>query len=163
MQERVLPNTRISAASRRRGFSLIELMLAVAVLSIIAAIAVPFYNGYIAEARIGAAIQDIRQMEVILDDLYADNAPPPTLAAAGINLVDPWGNPYEYLWLRGNPAPGLNGKRRRDKSMNPINSDYDLYSKGPDGQTAKQLTASKARDDIVRANDGDFVGIAGDH
>ena len=46
--------------------------------------------------------------------------------------------------------------------MNPVNSDYDLYSRGPDGQTQAQFTAQKARDDIVRAADGAYVGIAQD-
>ncbi len=47
--------------------------------------------------------------------------------------------------------------------MNPVNSDYDLYSKGPDGDTQKQFTAAKARDDIVRANNGRYYGTAEDH
>ncbi|MCB1800992.1 MAG: prepilin-type N-terminal cleavage/methylation domain-containing protein [Gammaproteobacteria bacterium] len=146
-----------------RGFTLVELMLAVAILSILGAIAIPFYDGYINEARISTAIKDIRQMELILDDRYLDNDPPATLADAGIAMTDPWGNPYRYLWLRGNPDGSVNGNRRRDKSMNPVNTDYDLYSMGADGQTQKQFVAAKARDDVVRANDGDFIGLAADH
>jgi len=45
----------------------------------------------------------------------------------------------------------------------PINSDYDLYSKGPDGLSLKPLTAAPSRDDIVRANNGSFIGIAADY
>jgi len=147
----------------QRGLTLIEVVIALAILSIIATIGVPIYEEYVNEARIANAVQDLRQMGLILDDHYLENDPPATLADAGINMVDPWGFPYEYLWLRGNPAPGLSGKRRRDKSMNPVNSDYDLYSRGLDGQTSKQFTAKKARDDVVRANDGDFFGLAEDH
>lgn len=149
--------------SRQRGLTLIEIMIAVAILAVVASVAIPIYRGYVDEARIGTAIRDIRQMEFILNDRFLDNAPPPTLAAAGINMVDPWGNPYRYLWLRGNPAPGLAGQRRKDKAMNPVNTDYDLYSMGPDGQTQAQFTAARARDDIVRANNGDYVGPARDH
>lgn len=148
--------------SLQRGLTLIEIMVTVAILSVIGALAVPIYENYVTEARIQTAIQDIRQMELILNDLYLDDDPPATLAAAGLSLVDPWGNPYQYLWLRGNPA-SVSGSRRRDKSMNPVNSDYDLYSMGADGQTSAQFVASKARDDVVRADDGDFVGLAGDH
>jgi general secretion pathway protein G len=148
---------------KQAGMTLIEIMIGVAILSIVAALAIPLYEGYVNEARIGTAIQEIRQIEVILNDRYLDNDPPATLAAAGINMTDPWGNPYRYLWLRGNPDPAVNGQRRRDKSMNPVNTDYDLYSVGMDGLTAAQFTAGEARDDVVRANDGDFVGLAGDH
>ena len=42
----------------------------------------------------------------------------------------------------------------------PINSSYDLFSQGKDGQSSPPLTASASRDDIVRANDGDFIGLA---
>jgi len=42
----------------------------------------------------------------------------------------------------------------------PINSTYDLYSMGADGRTATPLTAAISRDDIIRANDGQYVGFA---
>jgi general secretion pathway protein G len=42
----------------------------------------------------------------------------------------------------------------------PINSDFDLYSVGKDGQSQDPLTAPVSRDDIVRANNGRFVGLA---
>ena len=138
-------------------------MIVVAILGILGTLALPVYENYVNEARIARAIKEVQQISLILDDLYLDDNPPATLAAAGVDLVDPWGNPYQYLWLRGNPAPGLNGLRRRDKSMNPVNTDYDLYSRGADGLTAPQFVAGGALDDVVRANDGDFVGLAGDH
>ena len=59
--------------------------------------------------------------------------------------ADPWGRPYEYLRLEGNKTPGINGKRRRDKNANPVNSDFDLYSMGRDGKTTAQFTAKNAR------------------
>jgi general secretion pathway protein G len=45
---------------------------------------------------------------------------------------DPWGRPYEYLRIAGS-KPSEMGKRRKDKNLVPINSDYDLYSRGADG------------------------------
>ena len=65
--------------------------------------------------------------------------------------------------IEGGTAPGLNGKRRRDKNANPVNSDFDLYSMGRDGLTVPQFAGKKARDDIVRANNGDFYGLAEKH
>jgi general secretion pathway protein G len=46
--------------------------------------------------------------------------------------------------------------------MNPLNTDFDLYSSGPDGRTQTQLTANFARDDIVRAGNGSYIGTAQD-
>ena len=55
------------------------------------------------------------------------------------------------------------GKKRKDKSLHPLNSDYDLYSMGPDGRSVSPLTAKASRDDIIRANNGGFIGVAEDY
>ena len=44
----------------------------------------------------------------------------------------------------------------------PKNSDFDLYSMGKDGASVGPLTAKASRDDVVRASDGRFVGLASD-
>lgn len=75
------------------------------------------------------------------------------------DLRDPWDNAYAYTNIA--EVKG-NGKLRKDRNLVPINSDYDLYSKGPDGESVGPLTAKKSRDDIIRANDGGFVGVAED-
>ena len=59
--------------------------------------------------------------------------------------------------------PRNRGNARKDHSLVPINSDFDLYSMGPDGQSSPPLTARQSRDDIVRANNGNFVGVAADY
>jgi general secretion pathway protein G len=41
-----------------------------------------------------------------------------------------------------------------------LNSDFDLYSKGRDRDSKLPLTAEASRDDIVRANNGGFIGLA---
>ena len=55
---------------------------------------------------------------------------------------------------------GSAGKPRKDRFLHPINSDYDLYSMGKDGESVEPLTAKKSHDDVIRANDGSFVGLA---
>ena len=52
---------------------------------------------------------------------------------------------------------------RKDKNLVPLNTDFDLYSKGPDGASQKPLNAEASRDDIVRANNGAYVGKAEDY
>jgi hypothetical protein len=41
--------------------------------------------------------------------------------------------------------------------------DFDLYSVGKDGASSKQITGAKGRDDIIRAGNGGFIGLAKDH
>ena len=69
--------------------------------------------------------------------------------------LDPWGHAYEYVNFA---TRGLSEQRSYHNL--PVNSDYDLYSRGGDGLTDLVLNAQVARDDIVRAGDGDFVGLA---
>src|SRR5262249_19685196 len=84
---------------------------------------------------------------------------PDTLAEANLNgFVDPWGHPYKYV----NVATAKPTDVRRDRNGTPINSDFDLYSMGPDGRTESRLDESNARDDIVRANNGQYIGVAHD-
>ena len=42
----------------------------------------------------------------------------------------------------------------------PLNSTYDLYSKGKDGASASALNAHASGDDVIRANDGGYIGLA---
>lgn len=53
---------------KNRGFSLIELMIAVAVIAIVAAVALPVYTGYIETSREGVLVGNIATMEVFQED-----------------------------------------------------------------------------------------------
>ena len=85
---------------------------------------------------------------------------PDTLDQLGNGIpTDPWGNAYQYQRIEGAGLKGK-GKLRKDKKLNPINSDYDLYSMGADGQSKLPLTAKHSWDDIIRASNGAYVGPA---
>ena len=64
-----MPNAR----SASHGFTLIELMIVVAILAIITAIAIPAYNGYIREARLGTARANADSLRVFLEDYRLEN------------------------------------------------------------------------------------------
>ena len=144
---------------RCTGLTLIELLLGMAVLGVLAAIALPNYAEYLERGRNTQAAADIRTLEHTLARFAHENngRHPESLADLGITLTDPWGRPYQYL----NVATARNrGQVRKDRALNPINTDYDLYSLGPDGRSVPPLTAAFSRDDIVRARNGQFVGKA---
>ena len=59
----------------------------------------------------------------------------------------------------GGGKPAI-AQARKDRFLVPINSDFDLYSMGADGETKATLQNKVSRDDIIRASDGGFYGIA---
>jgi general secretion pathway protein G len=148
-------------SAKRRGLTLIELLLALAIGCILAVIAVPAYQGYIADTLINQAILDIHGLEPAIQRYEFDQGHlPDSLADIGAgSKTDPWGNPYQYLRIKGADLKGK-GQQRKDKNLVPVNSDYDLYSMGPDGDSNPPFTAKSARDDIVRCRNGQWVGVA---
>ena len=135
-------------------------MLTLLVLGVLFSVAVPAYQNYEDRVDKNQAIRDILAIQLVIDDYILTNSTPPnTLVDIGMDaLKDPWGNAYEYLNYSTNPP----GDRRKDKNLNPLNSDYDLYSKGEDGESNKQIITKKSQDDIIRGRDGNFIGYAKD-
>lgn len=141
-----------------KGFTIIELLIIFAILAILSTIALFSYTQLIDKARYVNAIEDIRNIASLLDSYFIErNEYPNTLNEIGVgSLQDPWGNPYQYL----NYAIVPKGKRRKDGKFNPINSFYDLWSDGKDGESQQSFSNKQAWDDIVRAQDGAFIGLA---
>ena len=218
------------------GFTLMELMIAVAIIGILGGIAIPAYLGYLDKARIARTIAEIRHIEKSIKLAYATTERYPTSLAevSADKILDPWGTPYQYFnpnagvaaegaareetltawtWFSpgsayGNPTNqgqgngnggenrGSGGNRggnsqsgrgnsrnaagnadvsdsgsggaqtsggaRKDRFGVPLNTDFDLYSMGKDRSSTDSLSTPNSHDDILRANDGAFVGLASD-
>lgn len=143
------------------GFTLLELMLVVTLIGILAGLAVPAFNAYRERAQVIACIAEIKVIEKsILAFGIEHNQLPDSLADVNLSLLkDPWGHPYRYMKIQGAPNKMM-GSVRKDRFLVPINSDFDLYSVGKDGDSKPPLAAPVSADDIIRANDGQFVGLA---
>ncbi len=141
----------------RAGFTLVELAIVMVILGLLAALGAYGYLSIINKARNVKAIGDLRAISAAVTNYWMiHQAYPDNLAAVNEDgRLDPWGRPYDYL-----PIAAAKGKYRKDKNLHPINADYDLYSAGADGKTTLPLTAGVSRDDVIRANDGGFYGLA---
>jgi general secretion pathway protein G len=145
------------------GFTLVELLVAVTVLGALVAIAVPWFASYIDKQNVGRAVNDMRVLDNRIQNYKMSNDvyPPSLTDVPQGSLFDPWGRPYNYLQIEGNAK--ATGQERKDKNLVPINSDFDLYSMGADGKTTAPLTAKNSHDDVVRANNGGYYGLASNY
>ena len=141
------------------GFTPIELMPVVIVVGILAMLATSAYQSYRDRVAVARAVFDIGHTGALIGKYQLDNrAFPDGLGDIGESrLLDPWSNPYQYV---NHDEPGTRGLWRRDKNIVPINSDFDVFRMGKDGASRPPRTAARSGDDIVRANNGAFVGLA---
>lgn len=146
-----------------KGFTLIEIMIVVAIIGTLSAIALPNYLKYKNKARIAVAVSDIRIIEKqIALFVFENNGQLPNslndLTTIG-TVNDPWGNPYRYLRIGGMPTGVVMKACRRNMINAPVNNDYDLYTMGKDGKTALSFKVPVSKDDVVRAYEGRYVGL----
>jgi general secretion pathway protein G len=153
----------ISRIGFRKAFTLIEVIICIALIGTLSAIAIPNYIVYREKANTARAIEEIRSIETaIMNFVNNTNNYPDSLAEVSSNVaLDPWGTPYQYTRIDGGST--AKGKLRKDHFMVPVNTDFDLYSMGKDKASQAPFTAKASRDDIVRCNNGGYVGLASEY
>lgn len=139
----------------KAGFSVAELLVAMAIAGTLFALAAPLYSRALLAARISRATTEVRAMgREVTAFLTTHGQLPNALAEASPHAQpDPWGHSYVYVRLLGG-----SGSPRTGKDGTALNADFDLYSVGRDGTSALSLGDTVSLDDIVRAGNGGYVG-----
>ncbi len=153
------PFERRKSRWRLRGMTLVEIMVVVAIIGTLSMMAYPFFRSYITRSQLIRTIRDLCVIEGELTtySLSAGGVPESLAAIERDTVLDPWGNPYAYVKYSSQTSYDV---FRKERFLFPINEEYDLYSCGPDGDSEPGLSAPVSQDDIIRANDGAFIGRA---
>ena len=73
---------------KQNGFTLIELMIVVAIIGVLSAIAVPQYQNYVKKAALGSALASVTAYKTNIEDSIATTGSFPTISAAfGIGTI----------------------------------------------------------------------------
>jgi type IV pilus assembly protein PilA len=88
--------------ARHKGFTLIELMIVVAIIGILAAIAIPAYQDYTIRAQVTEGLNLADSVKVAVADYYTENGAFPaagltTAAPAGLGYASPATGKYEQV------------------------------------------------------------------
>lgn len=167
---KTLPYGRPKGTQWSQGFTMVELIVIVGILAILTTIGVGVYSHFIDKAKNTRAIAEIRGLErEILEFWHTNDRLPDTLGELDrAIMLDPWKTPYQYINF--DTTPDSEEKRRtlgnqgKGKGKgDPLNSDYDLFSMGKDRTSAPVLTDDTSKDDIIRANDGSYTGLASEY
>ena len=147
---------------KRKGFSLFELLVVLLIIGTLLALVIPNVVGMVQRSKVNSAKAEIASIGNKVENFLLDNMrlPESLLELEGIHLNDPWGRAYQYLPILGKDKNDVSGRWRKDRFLVPLNSDFDLYSVGKDGRSVAPITAKDSYDDIIRANNGDYIGIA---
>lgn len=166
---------------RCRAFTMIELLIVVAIIGILVGIGIPLYSTQLYRAKVARAITDIYTIQRSITEYLTDRGelPDSLEEVEWDHLTDPWGNKYQYVKIDSEGEEGNGGKGKdkdkgkgkekggngemRTHETQALNSDYDLYSTGKDGKSEAPITAEESQDDVVRANNGSFINLASDY
>jgi len=139
----------------KKGFTIIELLIVIAVISILIGIALPRFKGMQDEGNIAKAKAELRTLQTAIESYYIhnNNAYPATgaaalqtaLAAATPSIItyvptDPFGGTADYVYVMG----GTNSKF------------YIVYSVGPGGNGSAVITD----DAVVETNGSSCIYVS---
>ena len=145
--------------ARQEGLTIVELVTVITIVMTMLSISLPSLTQAMDAAKVAVVVADLRtlQTEIAQHELLKGGLPTSLDELGRADLEDSWGYPYAFL---NYAKAGKKEKPRKDKFLKPINSTSDLYSVGKDGESKANLSTKVSQDDVVRAHDGSYLGLA---
>ena len=132
--------------SSPRGFSLVELMIVVAIIGILAAIAIPAYQDYTIRAQVTEGLNLAGAVKASVAEFYAQNGTwPPSLTELGMDVNNPPSGKYVSNVLVANGTINIQYSSQPPFQAN-ANIDQDFLSIRP---TISGTNAAASNGDVV--------------
>jgi type IV pilus assembly protein PilA len=130
----------------QKGFTLIELMIVVAIIGILAAIAIPAYQDYTIRSQVTEGLNLAASVKASVAEYYAQNGEwPPTLTELGMDPANPPQGKYVDQVLVGNGTINIRYQHDAPFQAN-ANIDEDILSIRP---TISGTDAATSNGDVV--------------
>lgn len=161
---KTIPYVRRREKSLLKAFTIIELLCVITMITLILGTVAPVLFSQLNKARVKRARYEIRLIAGEIEEYVINHEElPDELSDIGYgHRTDPWGNEYQYLRINGGDK-NITSKVAKVYGEKPLNTDFDLYSMGRDGLSASPLTAGPVRDDILRLDNGGYLGTGADY
>lgn len=132
---------------RQKGFTLIELMIVVAIIGVLSAVAIPQYKNYVEKAEIGVGLSNIAAIKINIEEYISTEGEFPATTAGDANTFSRLGTIESF----NNGTLKLTKTTSTDGTMLfTFNSDSKVsgtklqLSRGTDGQWSCSTDANKA-------------------
>jgi type IV pilus assembly protein PilE len=124
------------------GFTLIEVMITVAIVAILAAVALPAYSDYVRRGKVPEATNTLAAMRVQLEQFYQDNRNYANAAGTACGIADPTSTNFTYACVPGNSGQTYTVTATGSANRGTDNMTYTINQAGNRGSTAWGSTST---------------------